>query len=66
MNTAMKLETSTPEFLAAKFDTGEARKELRQALSRFKLMESTNADHAGELQAKSLTGNPMINPGIGA
>jgi hypothetical protein len=63
MNTAMKLETSTPEFLAAKFDTGEARKELRVVRSRFEWMVSTNADHAEEVEKKSRKGNPMLTNG---
>jgi hypothetical protein len=63
VKTAMKLETLTPEFLAAKIDTDHARKRLRQARVRFGNMGSVNASHATEVNVKSRSGLPMLTQG---
>jgi hypothetical protein len=63
MKTAMKLETLTPEFLAAKIDTDEARKRLRGARGRFAIMGSENESHAVEVGVKSRSGLPMLTLG---
>lgn len=63
MKTAMKLETHTPEYLAAKIDTDEARKRLRGARNRFDIMGSANESHATEVSVKSRSGLPFLTVG---
>jgi hypothetical protein len=63
MKTAMKLETLTPDYLAAKIDTDHARRHLRGVRSRFKTMGSVNESHATEISVKSRSGLPMLTLG---
>ena len=63
MKTDMRLETTRPEYLAAKIDADDARKRLRRARSRLKDMGSVNESHAAEVRVKSRSGLPMLTNG---